>query len=444
MPCPCPICQKKGACCYDGTCTEETCADCETLGGLWQGFGTTCDGSDCPCSTPADHNLCEKCVEGAAEPSCPDDQECCDGRCCGNGDFCCAYGCCYCNYPYAWQIVDDDNHLYASGIVTSGGFYNLPTPFTPLWYWVSGSNIHFSLQVLGCDGATWETVSDWYLPVTLCGDMAARYPEASPVGALSPPWLGGSVPLPSDCVDKLRRCTNDCPEEGCEECPELGVGSAGSGINAIASGVAYKFVGTIDGEWTNLNNWQNANGFSPPASLPGGSDDVVIDANVTTKPTNYTISVASLTINGGKQFAVAAECNTLTCYGTVARPASPVCAGYYGDIWCITSAAFSGGTLEGKILGSPVFDDASNVTASGVVDGNAVFSGASHNAGVVQGNATFNDNSDNQAGGVVNLDGTFNDDSRNLGAVTGTATFNDNACHSGTAGTLVPPSPPSC
>lgn len=82
MACPCPCCEKTGACCVDGSCTQETCPDCEALGGLWQGYDTECDGSDCPCDPPADHTLCEKCVDGVPEDRCGPGESCCDGVCC--------------------------------------------------------------------------------------------------------------------------------------------------------------------------------------------------------------------------------------------------------------------------------------------------------------------------------------------------------------------------
>ena len=81
MACPCPCCGKTGACCVGATCTQETCADCEALGGDWQGYDTECDGTDCPCDPPADHTLCEKCVEGVVTDKCGSGQHCCDGVC---------------------------------------------------------------------------------------------------------------------------------------------------------------------------------------------------------------------------------------------------------------------------------------------------------------------------------------------------------------------------
>lgn len=428
MPCPCPVCQKKGACCYDGTCTLETCADCETLGGLWQGFGTECDGSDCPCSTPADHTLCEKCEGGAAVPSCTDGRQCCEGRCCAAGDLCCSYGCCYCRSPWGWQILDSDNRLYAVGPIINGQFCGLPNPFTPLWYWDSGTPIDFELRVAGCDEddrAMFEVVSQWQLTVTLCGTTSDRYPVESPVGGVAPTW-SGTVPSPTGCSDKLRRCTNDCPEEGCEDCPDLSVNTSCPG-GGLIGGTAYRFVGTVDGEWTNLNNWRDTAGFRAN-TLPGALDDVVIDADVTSKPTDYAVAIGGLTISDNKTFAVEATCATLTCYGTIARPASPVCTGTFGRVLYSAAATFIEGLLEGEVVqlgGSDAsFVSNSNVLAAGVVTGNASFSD-SDNYGAVTGTAAFDAMGVNA--GTVAGDASFDNNALNLGTVAGDASFDNNS-----------------
>ena len=80
----CSCCEKTGACCNAGVCSEETCADCESAGGLFQGVDTACIGMDddeCPCATPADPGLCEKCVAGTPTVYCPEGQNCCAGVC---------------------------------------------------------------------------------------------------------------------------------------------------------------------------------------------------------------------------------------------------------------------------------------------------------------------------------------------------------------------------
>lgn len=92
----CRCCTTTGACCNGGACTEETCADCEDAGGVFQGVGTECSGAgsdECPCDPPADPSLCEKCVNGFTESYCPEERpNCCDGTCqAGPCGCCCVY-----------------------------------------------------------------------------------------------------------------------------------------------------------------------------------------------------------------------------------------------------------------------------------------------------------------------------------------------------------------
>lgn len=78
----CRCCEKTGACCNDGVCTQETCADCLDEGGLFQGVDTECVDGDCPCDPPADPGQCQKCVDGSPVVYCPEDTpNCCDGVC---------------------------------------------------------------------------------------------------------------------------------------------------------------------------------------------------------------------------------------------------------------------------------------------------------------------------------------------------------------------------
>jgi hypothetical protein len=72
----CPDCV--GPCCHaDGSCTEETKADCDTSGGKWLGVGADC--ADCPQPPPAvDTTGCcsggvvTACYDGGVEVPCPD------------------------------------------------------------------------------------------------------------------------------------------------------------------------------------------------------------------------------------------------------------------------------------------------------------------------------------------------------------------------------------
>jgi hypothetical protein len=77
----CRCCEKTGACCAGGGCTQETCADCEDLGGQFQGVDTECESGDCPCDPPADPDACEKCEDGESVGYCQEGRECCEGSC---------------------------------------------------------------------------------------------------------------------------------------------------------------------------------------------------------------------------------------------------------------------------------------------------------------------------------------------------------------------------
>jgi hypothetical protein len=87
----CRCCEKTGACCTDEGCSQETCADCETLEGLFQGVDTVCGEDDeCPCAPPADPGQCEKCVDGTPAVYCPEGKpNCCDGVCQAEPCGCC-------------------------------------------------------------------------------------------------------------------------------------------------------------------------------------------------------------------------------------------------------------------------------------------------------------------------------------------------------------------
>jgi hypothetical protein len=80
----CRCCEKTGACCNDGVCTQETCADCLDQGGVFQGVDTVCigDGEDeCPCDPPATPSQCEKCVDGVPTGYCSETDCCTDSVC---------------------------------------------------------------------------------------------------------------------------------------------------------------------------------------------------------------------------------------------------------------------------------------------------------------------------------------------------------------------------
>jgi hypothetical protein len=105
MSCRCRCCEKTGACCVDGACTQETCSDCNDLGGVFQGVDTECVDGECPCDPPASPPKCQKCVDGEPTGFCSEVDCCTDGKCkecpppyCPDepctGDDCCVDGQC--------------------------------------------------------------------------------------------------------------------------------------------------------------------------------------------------------------------------------------------------------------------------------------------------------------------------------------------------------------
>lgn len=119
MACRCDCC--KGACCYEfagePTCSFQSCADCEELGGQFQGPGTECTGEDsnvCPCDPPADHLQCEKCASGAPADRCQEGQYCCDGVC--QDEPCCE---CACPNICGYEIVASMDELTTSAEATA-------------------------------------------------------------------------------------------------------------------------------------------------------------------------------------------------------------------------------------------------------------------------------------------------------------------------------------
>jgi hypothetical protein len=105
MSCRCRCCEKTGACCVGESCTQETCSDCNDLGGVFQGVDTECVDGECPCDPPASPPKCEKCVDGEPTGFCSEADCCTDGKCkecpppyCPDepctGDDCCVDGQC--------------------------------------------------------------------------------------------------------------------------------------------------------------------------------------------------------------------------------------------------------------------------------------------------------------------------------------------------------------
>lgn len=156
MACPCPCCGLTGACCVGESCTQETCADCETLGGLWQGVNTECVSGDCPCDPPADHTACEKCQEGTTAPRCSESQYCCDGVC--QNESCVGWcdGVCVTislegtmDLPDSTDIPDGAD----PSCTFDGPGGSVSFSFGPKRYWVAGGNTY------RCDDGTWTLLT---------------------------------------------------------------------------------------------------------------------------------------------------------------------------------------------------------------------------------------------------------------------------------------------
>lgn len=96
-----------GACCTDGECSIQSCNSCSASGGYWQGAGTKCVDGECPCSTPADHNNCERCKDSAVVYKCAEGEICCPPSA---GQTCCVGQCVECCYsedcPEGYECVD--------------------------------------------------------------------------------------------------------------------------------------------------------------------------------------------------------------------------------------------------------------------------------------------------------------------------------------------------
>lgn len=370
----------------------------------------------------------------------------------------CAEDCC-CPIPSWWQIEDDDGNIYAAGPIINCTAVDFPIPFTPLYYWrpagfsppINNIQINFNLKVTDCgEPVGMATVATQALQIVLC--QQTNQTPFMPANARYPTWdvTVAPVPLPPECECEQPEA-GPAPMTNCVACSGQLNFAAGTGQNWRwpPREPAVKFVGTIDGEWTNLNNWQDPQGLSPASALPTVTSNVIVEADVTSKPADYTVQVNSLTIQPGASFDIEAECEVLSCKGTIGRPASPVCVGTYGKVTYWTSATFTDGILAGELIQGPVGSDAvfngtGGVSGAGILTGGGVFNDLTSNDGVVSGGlATFNDYAKNANTGTAWY-ATFNDNSQNKGNVIFTATFNDSSCNSGTAGTLVPPSPPSC
>jgi hypothetical protein len=174
---------------------------------------------------------------------------------------------------------------------------------------------------------------------------------------------------------------------------------------------SFYYTAAVDTDWNTLGNWWNDAVHTIPAvSLPGPSDDVVIEQNGVDTNTGLTApTVRSLFVNGW--------------YISI-------------PITVTTTATFESGTLYSDLIGDAVFNGAGYVYDGASVIGDVIFNDTSENQGTITGDVIFNDSSKNRrifsgfpfpppVNGEVIGNATFNDLSVNQALVTGNAIFNN-------------------
>jgi hypothetical protein len=319
---------------------------------------------------------------------------------------CCCDSDAPCRVPTEWKLESGQN-IYAEGLIAVVNdvptLMDVPDPWVPIFYYAT--NIEMELKVKDC-GNDWETIETFSVAVELCNEN--RYPSHT---------FSGSWEPPSECKCKNPQAVEAGVEE-CDPCPYLGISSGDGGLN---SGMAAKFVGTVDGEWTNLANWEDANGASPASALPTG--DVTIAADVTSIPPNFSTAVGILTVQAGVHINVPLSAAELRCHGTIDR--NSICEGIFGQITVNGPAeVYNGGKNKGEIIAALVkFSGDAKNEIEGVVTGNARFDDTAENHGNITGNASFYGNSQNKSTGVVGGNGSFYNSADNSGEVVGNGLF---------------------
>lgn len=345
-----------------------------------------------------------------------------------------------------WRIRDTADYLYAKGPVTQTQFgqelTDLPSaPFKPLFYDAPAGNRSFKLEALCSANNQWHVLEEWEGTITLCGATNDRYPTTNdryPSRNLPGPW-NLQKPCDKPRIGGIPLCNPPIT------CLQLIAGSIGDGQawRDPDHTIAVTFTGAEDGEWTNLANWQDAAGRSPARYLPDSDSNVFINARLDNVPSDYDVTVNSLTINEGGDVYIEITTNNLLVYGRVGY-ISP-CDEYRSKYGIITvngnSCVFDGGVLEGTVYASNTttyFNNNSYIRWEstflcggllGNLIGDAEFNTGSYNAGEITGDVVvFNNNTYNaccgsnynaQVGGgcIQANDVTFNGNSYNEGVI---------------------------
>jgi hypothetical protein len=161
----------------------------------------------------------------------------------------------------------------------------------------------------------------------------------------------------------------------------------------------------------------------------------------------YTASFSGSASNSG---AAVAASFTDSAVNTGAVVASGEFSGSASNTGTAAAAVFSGTASNSGTVQTAVFSDsasnAGTVASVVVFTGNAVntgtvaqaiFSGSAVNQGTVTASATFQDSASNSATGSIQGDAVFADTTSNAGSVAGTASVAATATNTGTAGTVV-------
>lgn len=330
-----------------------------------------------------------------------------------------------------WKITDQDDYIYAKGPIeygeawvgypTYGGvLQDFPSSFEPLHYGTAGEK-NFSLQVK-YDTDSWHTMEEWVATIELCDNIDARYPIHYITGGLAP----------QDPCDFERN--NDgiivCDSNGSFQ-PCYGLYGSypegnGQAWHDPQPGVAYKFTGSSDGEYTNLSNWEDSSGLSPASDLPSGGD-IMIVGSLTSVPSDYTIpSFDNVTVSGC-DLSVSLTCNNFNSFSSTIGPSKPAGCNTPDDKTRITcdNATIDDGYLYdwGIIIGNAIFDHGAEVY--GKVEGDAEFKNGSrltNVSGGIFGNATFRNNSYSSGSSIYGL-AKYYDTSTNMADCEGGAEF---------------------
>lgn len=375
----------------------------------------------------------------------------------------------------------------------AGSGYN-DCPYAPAgWPITTGDWLY--LEVLGCEGATWNRVklscgcyssldngiffvfSDATDPCVLSEEFW------TPIVGLGNGTSGGTIyQSPPGCAclrdpaTGARITTTSGFSTCCPQCNQyLGATGCSTGLEYLFHGEAVRFTGAVDNEGSNLWNWEDANGDSPAGSWPTGDITIAGELRSWRGPTvsgsaaNYhpdlaSLSFPSVTLEPGAVLAISLTTETLTVDAATIEelmldggggPKACANGGQYAVGITVTgTATFKNGaenhavgeltnpyTPYAGITGTCVFESGSK--NFGTIAGNCDFSDNASNEGEITGNCTFSGSATHT--GTVDGDATFSGTASMAGDVTGTATFTGSGCYtSGTAGTFDPDPPPAC